>query len=218
MWLPWKAALALAAALAIVPFLVVVGLFAKPSHRGVQYALAFARETAVVLGLYALWQFAGTLSLLHVDGAIAAGDWIFDLAAATCTCPSELTVQHAVLHSSLLVQALNVFYATMHFPGMIAFLIWMFVRHRDRYPQVRNTMVLVTGAALAIQLIPVAPPRLTPGPRLRRHADAVPPVGVRAGRDRPGPTSCRRCRRCTLRGRCSSRSACSCSPPAAAAG
>jgi hypothetical protein len=46
---------------------------------------------------------------------------------------------------------------------MIAFLIWMFIRHRDGYPQVRNTVVLVTGAALAIQLIPVAPPRLTPG-------------------------------------------------------
>ena len=162
MWLPWKAALALAAALAIVPFLVVVGLFAKPKHRGVQYALSFARETAVVLGLYALWQFAGTLSLEKVDGAVARGHWIHDL-TRNVHLPSELTVQHAVLHSSWLVQALNIFYATVHFPGMIAFLIWTFVRHRDRYPQVRNTMVLVTGSALAIQLIPTAPPRLTPG-------------------------------------------------------
>ena len=162
MWLPWKAALALAAALAIVPFLVVLGLLAKPRHRGVQYALGFARETAVVLGLYALWQFAGTLSLLHVTGAVARGRWIFDL-QHDLHLPSELAVQHAALKSSLVVQALNVFYASVHFPGMIAFLIWMFVRHRDRYPQVRNTMVLVTGASLAIQLIPVAPPRLTPG-------------------------------------------------------
>ena len=162
MWLPWKAALALAAALAIVPFLVVIGLFAKPRHRGVQYALGFARETAVVLGLYALWQFAGTLSLLHVTGAVARGRWIYEL-QQDLHLPSELTVQHAVLKSSVVVQALNIFYATFHFPGMIAFLIWVFVRHRDRYPQVRNTMVLVTGAALAIQLIPCAPPRLTPG-------------------------------------------------------
>lgn len=161
MWLPWKAALALAAALSILPILVVVGLFAKPTNRAVQYALGFARETAVVLGLYALWQFAGTLSLLHVDGAIARGHWIFDL-SHDLHLPGELTVQHAALHSSVLVQALNIFYATMHFPGMIAFLIWTFVRHRDRYPQVRNTMVLVTGASLAIQLIPTAPPRLIP--------------------------------------------------------
>ena len=35
MWLPWKAALALAVALAIVPFLVVFGLFARPKQPGV---------------------------------------------------------------------------------------------------------------------------------------------------------------------------------------
>jgi hypothetical protein len=162
MWLPWKAALALAAALAIVPFLVVIGLFAKPRSRGVQYTVSFARETAVVLGLYALWQFAGTLSLLQVVGAVARGRWIFHFEQRVHL-PTELRVQHAVLHSSLVTQALNLFYATFHFPAMITFLIWMFVRHRDRYPQVRNTVVLVTGSALAIQLIPVAPPRLTPG-------------------------------------------------------
>jgi hypothetical protein len=162
MWLPWKAALALATALAIVPFLVVIGLFARPRRRGVRYALSFARETAVVLGLYALWQFAGTLSLLQVTGAVARGRWI-DHFEKQLHLPGELWVQHLVLHSSLLTQALNVFYATVHFPAMILFLIWMFVRHRDRYPQVRNTMVLVTGSALAIQLIPVAPPRLTAG-------------------------------------------------------
>jgi hypothetical protein len=162
MWLPWKAALALAAALAIVPFLVVIGLFARPRHRGVQYALSFARETAVVLGLYALWQFAGTLSLLQVTGAVARGRWIFHF-ERRLHLPGELWVQHLVLKSSLLTQALNIFYATVHFPAMIAFLIWMFVRHRENYPQVRNTMVIVTGAALAIQLIPVAPPRLTTG-------------------------------------------------------
>jgi hypothetical protein len=162
MWLPWKAALALATALAIVPFLVVIGLFASPRNRGVKYALSIARETAVVLGLYALWQFAGTLSLLQVNGAVARARWI-DHFEKELHLPGELWVQHVVLKSSLLTQALNVFYATVHFPGMIAFLIWMFVRHRDRYAQVRNTMVIVTGASLAIQLIPVAPPRLTPG-------------------------------------------------------
>jgi PAP2 superfamily len=162
MWLPWKAALALAIALAIVPVLVVFGLFARPRNRVALFALSFARETAVVLGLYALWQYAGTLAILKVDGAIARARWIFHL-EGELHLPSELWVQHHVLDSSLLTQALNVFYATLHFPAMIAFLIWMFIRHRDRYAQVRNTVVIVTGASLAIQLIPVAPPRLTPG-------------------------------------------------------
>jgi hypothetical protein len=162
MWLPWKAALALAVALAIVPLLVVFGLFARPRRRLPMFVYAFARETAVVLGLYALWQYAGTLSLLKVDGAIARARWTFHL-EHELHLPSELWVQHQVLDWSSLTQALNVFYATVHFPAMIAFLIWMFIRHRNDYPQVRNTVVLVTGASLAIQLIPVAPPRLTPG-------------------------------------------------------
>ena len=110
MWLPWKAALALAAALAIVPFLVVIGLFARPRNRGVGYALSFARETAVVLGIYALWQFAGTLSLLKVDGAVARGRWIFHF-EHRLHLPGELSVQHLVLKSSFVTQALNVFYA-----------------------------------------------------------------------------------------------------------
>jgi PAP2 superfamily len=162
MWLPWKAALALAFALAIVPLLVVFGLFTRPRRRSLVFAVSLARETAIVLALYALWQFAGTLSLLNVDGAIARGRWIFHL-EQRLHIPSELWVQQHVLDSSLFTQALNVFYATVHFPAMIAFLIWMFIRHRDNYARVRNTVVLVTGAALAIQLIPVAPPRLTPG-------------------------------------------------------
>lgn len=162
MWLPWKAALALATALAIVPLLVVFGRVARPRRRATLFAVSLARETAVVLALYALWQFAGTLALLKVDGAIARGRWVFHL-EHELHLPSELWVQHRVLGWSLFTQALNVFYATFHFPAMIAFLIWMFIRHRDAYPQVRNTVVLVTGAALAIQLIPVAPPRLTSG-------------------------------------------------------
>ena len=163
MWLPWKAALALAFALAIVPFLVVVGLFARPKRRGRAVRVRRSRERP--RSCSASTRCGSTRarsSLLQVDGAVARGHWIFDFEQRVHL-PSELSVQHLVLKSSLLTQALNLFYATVHFPGMIAFLIWMFVRHRDHYPQVRNTMVLVTGAALAIQLIPVAPPRLTPG-------------------------------------------------------
>jgi hypothetical protein len=43
------------------------------------------------------------------------------------------------------------------------FLIWLFFRHRDRYRQVRRVLALTTLVCLAIQLIPVAPPRLLTG-------------------------------------------------------
>jgi hypothetical protein len=51
----------------------------------------------------------------------------------------------------------------LHFPVLIGCLIWLFIRHRGRYWQVRTTVVLFTAGALLIQLIPVAPPRLLPG-------------------------------------------------------
>ena len=49
------------------------------------------------------------------------------------------------------------------FFGVIAFLVWLFFRHRDRYPRIRNVLALTTLTCLLIQLIPVAPPRLVPG-------------------------------------------------------
>ena len=42
------------------------------------------------------------------------------------------------------------------------FLVWLFVRHRDRYPSVRTTLAWTTLVCLLIQLVPVAPPRLLP--------------------------------------------------------
>ena len=62
---------------------------------------------------------------------------------------------------SLTTQAANIYYAAAHVAAMGVFLLWSFLRHREAYPAWRNTLALVTGACLIIQLVPVAPPRLT---------------------------------------------------------
>ncbi len=118
-----------------------------------------ASELALVLGLFALWQLAGQLALTRVAGAAARGRWIWH-AERVLHLPSELSVQHAVLPHPVLVQALNGYYLYAHLNAMMVFLVWLFVRHRDRYRAARNTVVLLTGAALLVQLMPVAPPRL----------------------------------------------------------
>jgi PAP2 superfamily len=51
----------------------------------------------------------------------------------------------------------------VHVAALGLCLVWLFARHRPRYPPVRNVLVLVTGASLLIQLLPIAPPRLVPG-------------------------------------------------------
>jgi len=121
----------------------------------------FAREIALVLGLYSLWRIAGQLSVVHTQGAERRGLDIWHLEQALHL-PSELTLQRAVLPHAWLVQVANVYYAVVHVPALIAMLVWLFVRHRDRYPAVRNALALLTGACLLIQLVPVMPPRLVP--------------------------------------------------------
>jgi hypothetical protein len=122
----------------------------------------FARETAVVLALFGLWQLAGTFVLMGPDGAIDRGQWIWQAERAVHM-PSETVLQQAFLPHTLIVQALNLYYAGLHFVVVIGCLIWVYVWHRGKYPQVRTTLVLFTAAALLIQLIPVAPPRMLPG-------------------------------------------------------
>jgi len=105
---------------------------------------------------------AGTISVWNVDGALDRGQAIWDL-EQTLRFPSELHLQQVFLEHPLWIQAANGYYAIAHVPAIIALLLWAFIRHRDRYPQVRNVLALVTGACLVVQLVAVAPPRMFPG-------------------------------------------------------
>jgi hypothetical protein len=97
--------------------------------------------------------------------------------------PSELSWNHAILGNKLLVEACNGFYAVVHVPALGIFLIWLFLRHRDQYPEIRNALAILTLACFAIHLIPVAPPRLVGGTgfvdtALRYHQSVYGPVGT----------------------------------------
>ena len=122
----------------------------------------FLFEAAIIGVLYAMWQRAGELSVLGTSGAFQRSHWIIRT-ERDLLLPSERSVQNLILGHPLLVQVTNLYYATMHFTVMFAFLIWLFVRHRDRYRPVRSTMAWTTLACLVIQLLPVAPPRMLPG-------------------------------------------------------
>jgi len=125
-------------------------------------AAGVATETAVVLVLFGMWQLAGSFVLLGPEGAIDRGKWIWRVERAVHL-PSEAVIQQAFLPHPLIVQALNLYYAGLHFVVVIGCLIWVYVWHRRQYPQVRTTLVLFTAAALLVQFIPVAPPRMLPG-------------------------------------------------------
>lgn len=122
--------------------------------------LPFPRELGTVLGLFGLWQVAGRLSVMKVNGALNRGTWLWD-AERDLYLPSEHWIQRLFFPAHpTVVKFFNLYYASMHFTCMIIFLIWLFVRHREHYARARTIMALSTAFALVIQLIPVAPPRM----------------------------------------------------------
>ncbi|MDQ1721499.1 MAG: hypothetical protein QOI26_1233 [Pseudonocardiales bacterium] len=124
-------------------------------------AAPYLREAGLVAALYTLWQLACSLSVLGSAGAFSRARWIVRLEQAS-QLPSERDTQRLITGQPLLTQSANWYYAAMHFAALGALLLWLFARHRQRYPEVRNVLVLLTASSLLIQLLPVAPPRLLP--------------------------------------------------------
>jgi PAP2 superfamily len=166
--LSWQAAGIAAASLTVA-----AAIAARSGRPRLVGAAGFARESGLVLALFALWQLVGSFALMSPDGALDRGQWIWH-AERVLHMPSETIVQRAFLPHPLVVQALNLYYAGLHFVVVIGFLIWVFVRHRRQYPQVRTTLVLFTAGALLIQFVPVAPPRML-------SADGMVDTAVRYG-------------------------------------
>jgi hypothetical protein len=158
--LPWHYALAASCGLFIVAAVIRTSRLAG---RSASWALwgGVAWESALLFGLYGLWQFAGSFTVMGTSGALPRARWLWD-AERGLYLPSETSVQRLILGHPLLVQACNLYYDILHFPILGACLIWLYARHRDFYPRVRTTVALFTGVSLLIQLIPVAPPRLLP--------------------------------------------------------
>jgi hypothetical protein len=124
-------------------------------------ASVFTQESALILALFALWQYAGSYGVMGPEGALGRARWIWH-AEQLFHLPSETWLQQVFLPHPLLVQFLNLYYDSLHFPVLIGCMIWLFLRHRGAYQRLRVTLVGLTAACLAIQLVPVAPPRMLP--------------------------------------------------------
>ncbi len=78
--------------------------------------------------------------------------------------PFEDNLQGFLLDHPNFIKLLNHYYIWFHFPAAIGLLLWLYLRHHDRYRAIRNLMAFVTFAALMIHLLyPLAPPRMYPG-------------------------------------------------------
>jgi hypothetical protein len=136
-----------------------LALICRRGGRAPRAGAAFT-ELALVATLYAIWRVARALPLATTTGAVQRGRQVND-AERWLHMPSELGLQHFVLDHAWLGRFLNVYYATVHVPATIVFLVWLFVRHRDKYPHWRNGLAISTAFCLVIRFVRVAPPRLS---------------------------------------------------------
>lgn len=150
------------AAIAAVVLLAVFALTRPLNGRWARLAAALAGEMALISVLYVIWQIAAGLPLQHNGGAVERGKQIFRFEHAVHL-PSELAVERWVAPHRLLSEACNVYYATLHVPVLLLFLLWLFIRHRDQYPRWRNSLAILTAFCLFVRFVRVAPPRLLPG-------------------------------------------------------
>lgn len=111
--------------------------------------------------LYSVWRLARVLPLAQPAGAINRARQI-DRLQHTLHMPTELSLQHLVLQHGWLARSVNAYYAIAHVPALIAFLVWLFVRHRNDYSRWRNALAILTAFCVVIRFIRVAPPRFLP--------------------------------------------------------
>ena len=153
-WPTWDQALIVA----IVSGLVALAVRRLRPTRATEIVGPAAMEFAFVASLYSIWRMAKNLPLTQADGAIERARDIVRVQELLYL-PSELTLQRFVVDHDWLSWFSAAYYATMHVPGIVIFLVWLYARHRDVYPHWRNALAIVTAFCLFIRFVKVAPPR-----------------------------------------------------------
>ncbi|MHA5051368.1 phosphatase PAP2 family protein [Streptomyces sp. SD15] len=132
----------------------------RPSPQHTATRPPIIRELLLVVGLFVVYKFGRQLATGHTAEAFRNADHVWDWERALHL-PGEGAVQGALLHSGTLVHLANTYYATVHFPATVAFLVWMYLRRPVHYVWARRVLAVVTAAALVLHLtFPLAPPRL----------------------------------------------------------
>ncbi|WP_344618441.1 phosphatase PAP2 family protein [Dactylosporangium salmoneum] len=120
-------------------------------------------ELLLVLGLFLAYK----VGRLAVDGRVGAAYddahlvWHLERALRL---PDEVDLQHMLLQAEALVRTANIYYAVVHFPATIAFLVFMYCFRPEHYIRFRRILAWLTAVGLGIHFVfPLAPPRMLGG-------------------------------------------------------
>ena len=118
---------------------------------------------------------------MNADDGIERGRRLWDIERDLALAERGSRSSPLFLPHAWLIHFLNLYYVIAHYNVLLLMLAWLLWRHRDRYREARTVIGLATFACLAVQLVPVAPPRLIGGHGIVDTADQVRPVGLRPG-------------------------------------
>jgi len=124
--------------------------------------MTVVREVVLLSALFGLYRLGRVVAMRREDVAVDHARLVHRF-EAFAHFPSEAALQTEVA-SRALFQALNVYYVSVHFPLMIAFLAYgVLFRSRADYVWARQLLVVQTALALVVHIaFPLAPPRMFP--------------------------------------------------------
>ncbi|MFI5495744.1 phosphatase PAP2 family protein [Actinoplanes sp. NPDC051859] len=120
------------------------------------------REIVLLLAAFAAYSGARMLADPDLGSARATADALLGL-ERLLHLDVEDTFNRVATGTPWAAAAMSFWYAALHYLVTPLVLVWLFLRHRDRYPTARNGLVI--GSALGLicyVLLPTAPPRLMP--------------------------------------------------------
>ncbi|HEX5502730.1 MAG TPA: phosphatase PAP2 family protein [Thermomicrobiales bacterium] len=119
-------------------------------------------EVLLIVGVMVLYYLTRGVAIGRADDAVAnarglvALEQRFDLFR-------EPAIQAWFLHSHAAIHAMDWVYTYLHLPVLVAFAVWLYLRHQAWYAPFRNAFLVSAACALVVYaLFPVAPPRLMP--------------------------------------------------------
>ncbi len=128
-----------------------------------RYGSQMLIEIGIVAALLMIYRTIRTLNKTDLRAAFANARDIIRF-ESWLGLPFEDDLQAFLLDHPTLMKLLNHYYVWFHFPAAIGLLLWLYLRHSDRYPSFRNLMAFSTFTGLIIHLLfPLAPPRMMDG-------------------------------------------------------
>jgi hypothetical protein len=121
------------------------------------------REILLIALCYSAYSLVRNLVPTTHTEALQLGRQLLDI-ERTLHIDPELSINHLFAHVHWLALLGNYYYSTLHFVITPAVLVWLYLRHQDRYVFYRRLIFATTVLALVgFWLVPLAPPRMLPG-------------------------------------------------------